>query len=192
MLLQFVHEQQNPFFTRLWRMFQRHLRNFFRCYTLSPYTVHSTSQRISTTYIILEYIGPNTGQMLFSSWEKQRNDLFCRQNLFQGMARSMLSLANIPQPRISSLKFYTDRTISLTDRPLLCSVILGNGGALRTIEKNETYTYTKPFVADILTLHENSFLSNPNAAYDASDCRGKMAAGALVRMLSHVLSISNL
>jgi hypothetical protein len=151
---------------------------FFRCYTLSPYTVHSTSQRISTAYMILEYIGPNTGQMLFSSWEKQRKDAFCRQNLFQ--------------PRIGSFQFHTDGTISLTNRPLPCSVILGNDGALRTMEKNETYTCTKPFVTGILTLHMNSFLSNPNAAYDAADCRGKMAAGALLRILSHVLAISNL
>ena len=167
-------------------MFQRHLRNFFRCYTLSPYTVHSTSQRISTAYMVLEYIGPNTGQMLFSSWEKQRNDPICRQNLFRGMARLMLSSANIPQPRIGFFQFHTDGTISLTIRPDPCSVIiLGNDGALRTIEKNETHTCTEPFVADMLTLYKNSFLSDPTAAYDAADCRGKMAAGALLRMLSH-------
>jgi hypothetical protein len=37
----------------------------------------------------------------------------------------------------------------------------------------------------MLTLHENSFLSNPNAVYDDDDCRGQMAARALLRMLSH-------
>jgi hypothetical protein len=167
-------------------MFQRHLRNLLRCHTLSLYTLHPTSQRLSTAYMILEYIGPNTGQMLSSSWEKHRNDPFRRQNLFRGMARFMLSLANIPQPRIGSFQFHTDGSISLTNRPLPCSVIiLENDGALRTIQKNETYTCTEPFVADMLTLHENSFLSNPNAAYDAEDCRGQMAAGALLRMLSH-------
>ena len=35
------------------------------------------------------------------------------------------------------------------------------------------------------TLHENSFLSNPNAAYGEDDCRGQMAAMTLLRMLSH-------
>jgi hypothetical protein len=45
--------------------------------------------------MILEYIGPDTGQMLSSSWEKHRNDPFRRQNLFRGMARLMLSLAKI-------------------------------------------------------------------------------------------------
>lgn len=98
----------------------------------------------------------------------------------------MLSLANIPQPRIGSFQFHADGTITLTNRLLPCSVvILENEGARRTIQRNETYTCTEPFVADMLTLHENSFLSNRNAVYDAKDCCGQMAAGALLRMLSH-------
>jgi hypothetical protein len=136
--------------------------------------------------MILEYISPDTGQMLSSTWEKHRNDQFRKQKLFRGMARLMLSLANIPQPRIGSFQFHADGTITLTNRPLPCSVIiLENEGALRTTQRNETYTCTEPFVADMLTLHESNFLSNPNAVYDDEDCRGQMAAGALLRMLSH-------
>jgi hypothetical protein len=37
----------------------------------------------------------------------------------------------------------------------------------------------------MLTLHENSFLSNRNAVYDAKDCSGQTAAVALFKMLSH-------
>lgn len=136
--------------------------------------------------MILEHISPDTGQMLSNTWKKYRNDPFRRQNLFRGMARSMLSLANIPQPRIGSFQFSDDGTITLTNLPLLCSVvILENESAPRSIQRNETYTCTEPFVSDILTLHENSFISNPNAVYDDSDCRGQVAAGALLRMLSH-------
>ncbi|KAH9211699.1 hypothetical protein DL95DRAFT_426991 [Leptodontidium sp. 2 PMI_412] len=183
---EFVHEEQRPFYIRLWRMFQRRLRNLLRCHTLSPYSAHLTSQRLSATYIILEYISPNTGQMLSSTWEKHRKDLFYRQNLFQGMARLILSLANIPQPRIGLFQFHTNGTITLTNRPLPYSiVILENKSALRTIQRNETYTYTKPFVTDMLTLHKNSFLSNPNAAYNEDDCRGYIAAKALLKILSH-------
>jgi hypothetical protein len=98
----------------------------------------------------------------------------------------IISLASTPQPRIGSFQFHNDGTITLTKRPLPCSVIiLENDGAPRTIQRNETYTCTEPFVADMLTLHKNSFLSNPNAVYNAEDCRGQMAAGALLRMLSH-------
>ncbi|KAH7418655.1 hypothetical protein BKA64DRAFT_717335 [Cadophora sp. MPI-SDFR-AT-0126] len=94
----FVHEKQRPFYVRLWRMFQRRLRSLLRCHTLSPYGAHPTSQRLSAAYMILEYIGPDTGHMLSSTWEKHRKDPSHRQNLFRGMARLMLSLANIPQP----------------------------------------------------------------------------------------------
>jgi hypothetical protein len=136
--------------------------------------------------MILEHISLDTGQMLSNTWEKHRNEPRRRQTLFRSMARLMLSLASIPQPRIGSFHFNNDGTITLTNRPLPCSVIiLENDGALRTIHRNETYTCTEPFVADMLTLHENSFRCNPNAAYDEDDCRAKMAAGALLRMLSH-------
>ncbi|KAH8795025.1 hypothetical protein F5882DRAFT_397391 [Hyaloscypha sp. PMI_1271] len=40
--------------------------------------------------MLLEYICPNTGQMLSSTWEKHRNDPLRRQKLFQGMARLIL------------------------------------------------------------------------------------------------------
>lgn len=124
--------------------------------------------------------------MLSNTWEEHRNDPLRRQRLFQGMARLIISLACIPQPRIGSFEFQVDGTITLTNRPMpCCAVILENDGAARTMQRNETYTCTEPFVADMLTLHENSFLSNPNAIYDAEDCRGQMAAGALLRMLSH-------
>lgn len=167
-------------------MFQRRLRNLLRCHTLSPYTAHPTSQRLPTAYMLLEYIGSNTGQMLSNTWEKHRNDPLRRQKLFRGMARLILSLACIPQPRIGSFQFNIDGTVTLTNRPLPCSVIvLENDGAPRSIQRNETYTCTEPFVADMLTLCENSFLTNPSAVYDDKDCRGQMAAGVLLRMLSH-------
>ena len=131
--------------------------------------------------MLLEHIGPDIGQVLSNTWEKHRDDPRRRQNLFRGMSRLMLSLANIPQPRIGSFQFNPDGTITLTNRPLPCSIIiLENDGALRTIQRNATYTCTKPFVADMLALHENRFLSNPNAVYDAKDCRGQMAASALL------------
>lgn len=95
-----------------------------RCPTLSYYTAHSTSQRLPTAYMLLEYIGPNTGKMLSNTWEKHRNDPMRRQNLFRGMSRLILSLARIPQHRIGSFQFQTDGTITLTNRPLPCSVII--------------------------------------------------------------------
>ena len=67
-----------------------------------------------------------------------------------------------------------------------CSVlILENDDAPRTIQRGNTYTYTEPFVADMLSFHDRSFLSNPNSTYDKEDCRGQMAVRALLRTVTH-------
>lgn len=124
--------------------------------------------------------------MLSNTWGKQREDLGRRKRLFQGMARLILSLARVPQPRIGSFQFNSNCTITLTNRPLTCSMaILENDGTPRIIQRSETYTSTEPFVSDMLTFHDNRFLSNLNAVYDDDDCRGHMAVKTLLRALSH-------
>ena len=136
--------------------------------------------------MVLEYIDSGTGQMLSKTWSAQREDPARRQKLFLGMARLILSLARIPQPRIGSFQFHDDCTVTLTNRPLTCTmIILENEGTPRTIQRGDTYTCTEPFVSDMITLHDNRLLSNPNAVYDAEDCRSQMAQRTLLRALSH-------
>jgi len=136
--------------------------------------------------MLFEYIGPETGEILSNVWNQQREDLVWRQNLFRGMARLILSLAHIPQPRIGSFEFHNNGTITLTNRPLSCStIILENDGAPRTIPRNETYTSTESFVTDMLTFHDNFFLSNPRAISSIEDCLGQMASKTLLRAISH-------
>ncbi len=175
-----------PFYVRLWRAIRRRLRDLLRYPTLAPYAAHPTSLHLSTAYILLEHIGPDTGRMLSDTWEGRRSDQDRRRNLFRGMARVILSLARVPQPRIGSFRFGADGAVTLTNRPLPCCVaILENNGAPRTIPTDETYACTEPFVTDMLTFHDESFLANPNAVFSAADCRGQMAARALLRTLSH-------
>jgi hypothetical protein len=136
--------------------------------------------------MLYEYIGPETGEVLSDIWNQQREDPVWKQNLFRGMARLILSLARIPQPRIGSFEFQNNGTITLTNRPLPCSVvILENDGASRTISRNETYTSTEPFVSDMLTLHDEFFRSNPRAVSSMGDCLGQMASQTLLRAISH-------
>ena len=136
--------------------------------------------------MLLEHIGPHIGEELSITWDEHRKDPIREQNLFRGMARIILSLARIPQPRIGSFQFHNNGTITLTNRPLLCSVIiLENDGASRTISRNETYTSTEPFVADMLAFHDDFFLSNPNAVSSMGDCLGQMASKTLLRATSH-------
>ncbi len=102
------------------------------------------------------------------------------------MARMMLSLARIPQPRIGSFRFHDDGTITLTNRPLTCSIMrLENDGTPRTIQRDDTYLCVEPFLSDLSAFHDERFLSHPNAVYDERSCRGEMAARVLVRALAH-------
>lgn len=161
-------------------------RNYLGYPILSRYAFTPTSLRLSTAYILLEHIGPHTGEILDNTWEDYRKEPVHRQNLFRGMARIILSLARIPQPRIGSFDFHSNGTISLTNRPLPCSIIiLENNGAPRTIPRYETYTSTKPFVTDMLTFHDDFFLASPNAVSSMDACLGQMATKAMLRTLSH-------
>lgn len=167
-------------------MFRRFLHTVLRYPKLSRYTANPATSDLPTAYVLLEYIGSDTGQMLSRTWDEHRHDTSRRQRLFRGMAHIILSLARIPQPRIGSFQFHDDCSISLTNRPLTASmVILENEGAPRTVQRLDTYQCTEPFVADMIALQDNSFLSNPNAAYDDEDCRGHMATRTLIRAVSH-------
>lgn len=65
-------------------------------------------------------------------------------------------------------------------------MILENDDAVRTIQKDDTFSCTDAFVSDMLTFHDHRFLSQPNAVYSEGDCRGQMAVKTLLRVLSHV------
>jgi len=124
--------------------------------------------------------------MLSNTWNQHREDPVRRQNLFRGMARIILSLASISQPRIGSFRFHNDGTITLTNRPLSCAmIILENDCAPRMIQENDTYTCTEAFVSDMLNFHENRFLNNQNAVNSKSDCHFQMAVMALLRTTAH-------
>jgi hypothetical protein len=136
--------------------------------------------------MVLEYLGPETGQMLSDTFDIHREDEARRQSLFRGMSRIMISLARIPQARIGSFEFNDEGTVTLTNRPLSCSMMISeNDGAIRTLPRNDTMSCTDAFVSDMLTFHDHRFLSQPNAVYDESDCRGQMAVKTLLRVVSH-------
>ncbi|KAK4040825.1 hypothetical protein C8A01DRAFT_45934 [Parachaetomium inaequale] len=133
------------------------------------------SRIVASAYMLLEYVNPVSGQMLSAT-----------QRLFSGISKIMLSLARLPQPRIGPFQFHDDGTVSLTNRPLSCSMVLiENDGAPRTMQQIDIYRCTDGFVSDMLTFHDHRFLSQPNAVYSEGDCRGQMAVKTLLRALSH-------
>ncbi|KAK3933748.1 hypothetical protein QBC46DRAFT_401354 [Diplogelasinospora grovesii] len=183
----FTHEAHRPLYVRIVRHLQRLLYSLIGYPTLlSRYIRHPTTHRLITAYMLLEDVRSDTSQMLSKTWDKERGDPARRQRLFRGMARLMLSLARIPQPRIGSFRFHDDGTITLTNRPLNCSImLLENDGTPRTIQRDDTYQCTEPFIADLFGFHDKRFLTHPNAIFDDRSCRGEMAAKVLLRALAH-------
>ncbi|KAH6703741.1 hypothetical protein EV126DRAFT_416972 [Verticillium dahliae] len=184
---QFTHEASRSWYIRVMRWARRQLHSLLaNPNLLSLYTSHPSNHHLPTAYMLLEHVGSDTSQMLSNTFHQQRGDLDRRRRLFRGIARIILSLAGIPQPRIGAFRFHNDSSITLTNRPPHCAImILENDGTPRTMSINETYSCTEPFVADMLAFHDRRFLSHPNAIYDDKDCRGEMAAKVMLRALPH-------
>ena len=123
--------------------------------------------------------------MLSDTWDQHRHDGAYRRTLFGGMARLMLALARLPQPRIGSFIFNPDQcTVTLGHRPLTCVAMILESEEVRSKHSKETFASTDAFVADMLALHDDAFVKNPNAVFDEQDRRYYMATRLLVRALS--------
>ncbi|KAK4145988.1 uncharacterized protein C8A04DRAFT_26148 [Dichotomopilus funicola] len=171
------------------RRWGRGLRRMF-CYLFgypvpSHYMERSRSHEFPAGYILLEFI--EKGHPLAKSWFSKSVDAVKKQNLFRGISRLMLQLARIPLDRTGSFTFDPDTAvISLTNRPLTCSLaILENDGAEQVIEPNRTYESVDPYVEDLLTLHDNRFLAQPNAVTTKEDCYYQMAIHSTLRIMTH-------
>ncbi len=64
-------------------------------------------------------------------------------------------------------------------------MILENDGSPKTIQRDDTYHCTEPFVADLFHFHDQRFLTHPNAVYTRLGCRSEMASKVLMRALAH-------
>lgn len=142
---------------------------------------------VDTAYMLLEYIGPQTGEMLSLTWAHYMDDAKRRDRLFRGMSRIMLSLARLPQSHIGSFRFNpSNATITLTNRPLMCTtMIFEHSGTPRTIPPDTIYQTTESFVSEMLTLHDNHLLHDRHAVRNEDDARERIAIRTLLRALTH-------
>lgn len=136
--------------------------------------------------MFLEFIGPETGQMVVYNWDDKLKDSLCRKRLFAGMANIILEMAKVPQPKIGSFRFNNDCTISLDSRAMFASTaILEGQGTPRTTNEGQTYTCTEPFVADAITLLDENLTADVCASNTETDCRGQIAARVVLRAVAH-------
>lgn len=157
---------------------------------LSRYTCHPSlvagAHQLPSAYLLLEDVNARDRQVLGKTWAAGRHEPDRQQNLFRGLARIVLSLARVPLPRIGAFCFRDDGTIALTNRPLDCTTaILENDGTPRVMPRDQTYSTTEPYMADLFRLHDQRFLTHPNAVYDERSCWSEMTASVLVRSLAH-------
>jgi hypothetical protein len=135
-------------------------------------------------YLLLEYIDRNKDRML-SETSREYRDTDSKQveNLTRGISRiTMLSLAKKTQSFIGSLRSNDDTSITLTNRPLLCtSSILESEGAPKILAK--TYKTCGHFIDDMLRFREKAFSKQPNAGNDEEDCHLQMLHITVLRLL---------
>lgn len=176
-----------PFHCRAYRSVCRWIYRFLRLPLLSNYVQNTSALAVRTAYTILEYVGPEIGQMLSLTWANHANDVARRTRLYHGLAHIMLSLARIPQPLMGSYRYNTiDGTISLTNRPVLCStIIMESSGTPRMIQPRQTYQNVESFASDMLTLHDNYLLHQPHAVRDEDDAYERLTIRTLLRAVSH-------
>ena len=181
----FTHVAQRPIYFRAWHAFQRWYFRFLHRPMLSNYSLNPKSPSISSNYMLLEYIRPEEGEMLSKTWDQYRHDSGRKYRLFHGIARIMLSLAKIPQPRIGSFHFNTtDYTVTLCNRPLMDVTATLESNADYTMPR-QTYQSTESFVGDVLTLFDAHFFSNEHTVRNRFDVEERLAIKFLLRATSH-------
>jgi hypothetical protein len=182
----FTHIKHASFFSRILRRFWRSVYRFFQWPLLSSYVPSLPRLHVPSAYLLLEYLGPEVGRTLTETFNIDQGNEDQRSRLFTGISRILLSLARVPQPRIGSFRFNQDGTVELANRPLSCSMMmLENDDASRTIQKDETFSCTDVYASEIISFHDNRFLSQPNAVYNEQDCHGQLAVKTLLRVYSH-------
>lgn len=125
--------------------------------------------------------------MLSETWDEFQHDQDRKVNLFRDLSRVILSLSQIPQPRIGSWTLNSNGILQLTNRPLTLRLQqLENEGIPTNIDRSLTYSATDGYYLDILNCHDNRIRHQPNSINDEDDGRAQIANLTIMRaLLSH-------
>lgn len=96
----------------------------------------------------------------------------------------MLSLSQVPLPRIGSWTIDPTGVLQLSNRPLTLRLHqLENAAIPTTIGRNLTYPSTDSYYLDMLSCHDRRILHQPNSMYDEEDGRAQVANLSIMRAL---------
>ncbi|KJK61059.1 hypothetical protein P875_00042703 [Aspergillus parasiticus SU-1] len=102
-------------------------------------------------YLLMDYVGNSEVQMLSETWDEDHHHRDKRINLFRGLSRIMLSLSQIPLPRIGSWTLDPNGALRLSNRPLTLRLHqLENGGIPTNIGRTLTYPAADAYYLDLL------------------------------------------
>ncbi|RDL30741.1 Uncharacterized protein BP5553_10086 [Venustampulla echinocandica] len=180
----FTTPNKMPFHARLMWYVRRAVLSLFRYPRPCRYIGHTCPHALGVGYLIMDYIEESDGKMLSESWEQLRHDYDRRTNLFRSLSRIILSLAQLPLPRIGSLTIDDRGVLALSNRPLTLRLHhLENEGVKTNIDRDLTYSTTESYLLDLLACHDSRIRFQPNSIRDEYDGRAQMAVIAAMRAI---------
>ncbi|OOF98994.1 hypothetical protein ASPCADRAFT_162880 [Aspergillus carbonarius ITEM 5010] len=173
-----------PLFPRLIWYTRRLLSSIFGYLPPGRYVNRPAPESLQTGYLIMDYVEPTEGVMLSQSWESLRHDKCRRNNLFRGLSRIILSLAQTPFTQIGSLTLDTNGVIKLTNRPLTLRLQhLENECIPTSIDRDLTYSTTDAYLLDLLACHDSRLRHSPNSVRDEFDGQAQLSILTIMRAL---------
>lgn len=175
-----------PFFTRVFHRVRRALNALLGYEEPTRFVMQRAEPcPISDmSYMLLEYIKPELGEMLSQTWETQRDDPALRTNFYRSLSHIMLSLAKIPLPTIGSFVIDDAGFLRLTNRPLTQEMHqLENENVPLEVPRDMTYTDAGSYANALLSYHNSRLRYQPNAIVDFGDGINQSASLAVMRSI---------
>ncbi|KAK0101945.1 hypothetical protein ONS95_001246 [Cadophora gregata] len=173
-----------PFHTRLMWYLRRTALSLLGYPVPCRYIRRQRVRALKTGYLVIDYIEATRGKMLSESWDELRHDRERRSNLFSGLSRIILSLAQSPLPRIGSLTIDEYGVLCLSNRPLTLRLQhLENEGIPTNIDRSLTYSTTDSYLLDLLLCHDSRIRNQPNSILEKFDGQAQLSALTAMRAL---------
>ncbi|KAE8311255.1 hypothetical protein BDV41DRAFT_565942 [Aspergillus transmontanensis] len=144
-------QSNTPFTTRIPWSFKRYILWLLGSTPSCNYVCHRRLTMLESGYLLMDYVGNSEVQMLSETWDKDHHHRDKRINLFRGLSRIMLSLSQIPLPRIGSWTLDPNGALRLSNRPLTLRLHqLENGGIPTNIGRTLTHPAADAYYLDLL------------------------------------------
>ncbi|KAJ0419620.1 hypothetical protein BJY00DRAFT_302025 [Aspergillus carlsbadensis] len=173
-----------PLFSRLKWYLHRVVSAIFGYPRQPPYLSRHCSFNLTTGYLIMDHVGSTDAVMLSETWNQLRHDPKRSTNLFRGLSKMLLSMAESPFDRIASLTIDNQGMIQHTNRPLTLRLHhLENKSVPTNIDRDLTYSTTDSYVMDLLSCHDSRLRYAPNSVQDKADGAAQLANLTIMRAL---------